>query len=74
MRLRDYVNQRLDEGEDHSTLEGLQNNIRCDLVDALKIVPAEDWNAEISKRQKESDAETLIWLEGRSDPSYVIQL
>ena len=73
MRLRDYVNDRLDEGENRAVIEGLQNNVRCNLVDAVNAVPSEDWNAEIRTRQKESDGQTLIWLEGRSEPSYSIQ-
>ena len=73
MILRDYVNERLDEGETNAIIEGLQNNVRSSLDDALNHVPAEDWHAEISRRQKESDGQTLIWLEGRSDPSYSIQ-
>jgi hypothetical protein len=28
MRLRDYVNDRLDEGETNAVIEGLQNNVR----------------------------------------------
>jgi hypothetical protein len=39
----------------------------------LNNVPPADWDAEISSRQKASDGQTLIWLAGRSDPSYVIQ-
>lgn len=73
MILRDYVNERLDEDELHATIEGLQNDVRCDLVDAIKYVPKEDWHAEISNRQKESDGQTLIWLADRADPSYSIQ-
>ena len=41
MRLRDYVNERLDEGESNATIEGLQNNVRCNLVDAVNIVPSD---------------------------------
>jgi hypothetical protein len=73
MRLADYVNERLDEGEANAVIEGLQNNVRSNLTDALKNVPDEDWHAEISNRQKESDGQTLIWLVGRSEPSYSIQ-
>ena len=73
MILRDYVNERLDEGEANAVILGLQNNVNSSLTDALKNVPAEDWNAEISNRQSESDGQTLIWLAGRSDPSYSIQ-
>ena len=73
MRLREYVNERLDEGEANAMIEGLQNNVRSSLTDALKLVPPEDWHAEISDRRKESDGQTLIWLEGRSEPSYSIQ-
>lgn len=74
MRLGEYVNERLDEGGSNTIIEGLQNNVRCNLVDAINNVPKEDWDAEISNRQKESEGETLIWLEGRSEPSYVIQV
>lgn len=74
MRLGDYILQRfLDEGEEHATLEGLQNNIRCDLIDAVKTVPTEDWDAEIRIRQKVSDGQTLIWLDESSEPNYSIQ-
>ena len=73
MILRDYVNERLDEGEVNAVIEGLQNNVRSSLADALNHIPREDWHAEISDRQKESDGQTLIWLAGRSDPSYSIQ-
>ena len=73
MLLRDYVNERLDSGEASAVIEGLQNNVRSTLDDALKNIPPEDWHAEISNRQKESDGQTLIWLAGRSDPSYSIQ-
>jgi hypothetical protein len=73
MLLREYVNQRLDEGEANAMIEGLQNDVRSSLDDALKYVPPEDWHAEISRRQKEADGQTLIWLAGRSDPSYSIQ-
>ena len=73
MLLRDYINERLDEGETATVIEGLQNDVRSTLVDALKVVPTEDWHAEISTRQKEADGQTLIWLAGRSDPSYSIQ-
>lgn len=74
MTLREYVDQRLNEHEGtDAVIEGLQNGVKCDLTDALKQVPEKDWNAQISKRQKEHEGETLIWLEGRSEPSYVIQ-
>jgi hypothetical protein len=73
MLLKEYVNERLDEGETNSVIEGLQNDVRSTLDDALNRVPPEDWHAEISNRQKESDGQTLIWLAGRSDPSYSIQ-
>ena len=73
MLIRDYVNERLDSGEASAVIEGLQNNVRSTLDDALKNIPPEDWHAEISNRQKESDGQTLIWLAGRSDPSYSIQ-
>lgn len=73
MLLKDYVNERLDEGETNAVIEGLQNNVRSNLDQALNHVPPEDWDAEISNRQKASDGQTLIWLAGRSDPSYVIQ-
>jgi hypothetical protein len=73
MLLKEYVNERLDEGETNAVIEGLQNNVRSNLDDALNHVPPEDWHAEISNRQKESDGQTLIWLAGRSEPSYSIQ-
>jgi hypothetical protein len=73
MLLKEYVNERLDEGETNAVIEGLQNDVRSTLDDALNHVPPEDWHAEISNRQKESDGQTLIWLAGRSDPSYSIQ-
>jgi hypothetical protein len=73
MRLSDYVNERLDEGEANAVIEGLQNNVRSSLTQALNAVPAEDWHAEISNRQKEADGQTLIWLAGHSEPSYSIQ-
>jgi len=73
MLFRDYVQQRLDQGDNNAALEGLQNNIICNLADAVRNVPAEDWSAEISNRQKEADGQVLIWLEGRSEPSYSIQ-
>ena len=73
MLLRDYVNECLDEGETNAVIEGLQNDVRSNLDQALNHVPSEDWLAEISSRQKESDGQTLIWLAGRSDPSYSIQ-
>jgi len=73
MILKDYVNERLDEGEANAVIEGLQNNVRSNLSDAVNNVPPEDWQAQISNRQKESDGQTLIWLAGRSDPSYSVQ-
>lgn len=73
MILRDYVNDRLDDGDTGAVIEGLQNNVRSSLADALNNVPREDWHAEISNRQKETDGQTLIWLAGNSDPSYSIQ-
>jgi hypothetical protein len=73
MQLREYANERLDEDGSNAIIEGLQNTVRCNLADAINNVPEEDWNAEISNRQKESEGLTLIWLEGRSDPSYAIQ-
>lgn len=73
MILRDYVNERLDAGENTAVIEGLQNTVRCNLPDAVNNVPREDWETEISNRQKEADGQTLIWLEGRSEPSYSIQ-
>ena len=73
MILKDYVNERLDRGEVGAMIEGLQNTVRSTLDDALKYVPQEDWHAEISRRQKESDGQTLIWLADNSDPSYSIQ-
>ena len=73
MLLRDYVNECLDEVETNAVIEGLQNDVRSNLDPALNHVPSEDWLAEISSRQKESDGQTLIWLAGRSDPSYSIQ-
>jgi hypothetical protein len=74
MTLREYVDQRLNEHEGtNAVIEGLQNGVKCDLTDALKHIPEEDWNAQISRREKEHEGETLIWLQGRSEPSYVIQ-
>jgi len=73
MILQDYVNERLDEGETNAVILGLQNDVNSSLADALNHVPDEDWHAEITNRQKESDGQTLIWLAGRSDPSYSIQ-
>lgn len=74
MILRDYVNERLDEGESTNTvIEGLQNNVRCNLTDAINYVPSEDWESEISRREKETNGQTLVWLVGRSEPSYSIQ-
>ena len=73
MLLKEYVNDRLDEGETNAVIEGLQNDVRANLDDALNHIPPEDWHAEITNRQKESHGQTLIWLAGRSDPSYSIQ-
>ena len=73
MIMRDYVNERLDEGEGNAVILGLQNDVQSNLTDAVNNVPEEDWHAEITRRQKESDGQTLIWLAGRSDPSYSIQ-
>ncbi len=73
MRLRDYVDQRLDQGDDHATIEGLQRSLMCDLVDAINTVPKEDWEAEIKERQKASDGQVLIWLGDQTEPSYSIQ-
>jgi hypothetical protein len=73
MLLREYVEERLDEGETNAVIEGLRNNVRASLADAVNNVPPEDWHAEITRRQKEGDGETLIWLAGQSEPSYVIQ-
>jgi hypothetical protein len=73
MILQDYVNERLDEGETNTVIMGLQNNVNCNLTDALNNVPSEDWHAEISRRQKETNGQTLIWLSGHSDPDYSIQ-
>ncbi len=74
MRLRDYVNERLDEGEGQATIESLRGNMQCNLTDAINNVPEADWNAEIKNRQKESDGQTLIWLENQDDSSYSIQV
>ena len=73
MKLGEYITDRLDEGENQTMIEGLQNNIRYNLVDTVGNIPREDWEAEISNRQKLSNGQTLIWLEGRSEPSYSIQ-
>jgi hypothetical protein len=73
MLLRDYVNERLDEGEANAVIEGLSNDVRSNLDQAVNNVPPEDWEAEISNRQKETNGQTLIWLAGRSEPSYSIQ-
>ena len=73
MLLRDYVNERLDAGETNTVIEGLQNNVRSTLAEAVINIPPEDWHAEISNKQKEADGQTLIWLADRSDPSYSIQ-
>lgn len=73
MKLGEYITERLDEGENQTMIEGLQNNLRYNLVDAVGNIPREDWEAEMSNRQKVADGQTLIWLEGRSEPSYSIQ-
>ncbi len=73
MLLREYVDDRLNDNETTAVIEGLQNNVRSNLDDALNNIPPEDWNAEITNRQKESDGQTLIWLAGNSEPSYSIQ-
>lgn len=73
MLLRDYVNERLDAGETNTIIQGLQNNVRSSLGDALNNVPSEDWLADISSRRKETNGQTLIWLAGRADPDYSIQ-
>ena len=73
MLLREYVDDRLSDNETNATIEGLQNNVRSNLNDALNNVPPTDWNAEITNRQKEADGQTLIWLAGNSEPSYSIQ-
>lgn len=73
MQLREYVSERMNDDGSNGVLEGLQNSVHCNLVDAINNVPEEDWNAEISRRQSESEGETLIWLAGQSDPSYAIQ-
>lgn len=74
MKFSEYITERLDAGENQATIEGLQNNVRCNLIDAVQNLPREDWDAEISNRQKETEGQTLIWLAGRSDPSYSIQI
>ncbi len=73
MRLRDYINERLDEGEGQATIESLRNSTQFALTDAINNIPEADWNAEIKNRQKESDGQTLIWLENQDNPSYSIQ-
>lgn len=73
MTLKDYVNERLDESGTDTIIEGLQNNVRCTLPEAVNHIPEEDWRAEISQRTKETNGQTLVWLVGRSDPSYSIQ-
>lgn len=73
MRLRDYVDDRLDQGEGEAIILGLQRTMQCNLTQAINNVPEEDWNAEIKDKQKESDGQTLIWLEGQDNPSYSIQ-
>ncbi len=74
MRLRDYVNERLDQGDGQAVIEGLQRTMQSNLTDAINNVPKEDWEAEITNRQKESDGQTLIWLANQTDPSYSIQV
>lgn len=72
--MREYVDQRLNEHEGtNAAIEGLQNGVKCNLADALRVVPEQDWNAQISRRQRESEGKRLIWLEERSEPSYVTQ-
>jgi hypothetical protein len=73
MLFRDYIQQRLDQGETNAVIEGLQNNITSNLADAVRTVPPEDWDAEVTNRQKEADGQTLIWLADRPDPAYTIQ-
>lgn len=73
MTLEEYVNQRLDDGGANTMIVGLQNNVRCNLPNAVNNVPEEDWKAEITSRQSESEGERLIWLAGRSEPVYIIQ-
>lgn len=73
MRLRDYVDDRLTQGDNNAIIEGLQRTLQCNLNDAINNVPKEDWEAEIQNRQKESDGQVLIWLAGQSEPSYSIQ-
>ncbi len=73
MKLRDYVNERLDHGDGQAVIESLKAPMQCDLTDAINNVPEADWHAEIKNRQKESDGQTLIWLENQDDPSYSIQ-
>jgi len=73
MRLRDYVDDRLAQGENNAMIEGLQRTLQCNLNDAINNVPKEDWEAEIQDRQSESDGQVLIWLAGQSEPSYSIQ-
>ena len=73
MLLRDYIQQRLDEGETNAVIEGLQNNITSNLADAVRTLPPADWDAEVTNRQKEADGQTLIWLANQLDPSYTIQ-
>ncbi len=74
MTLRDYVNERLDQGDGQTAvIEGLQRTMQCALTDAINNVPKEDWEAEIKQRQKESDGQILIWLENQDEPSYSIQ-
>ncbi len=73
MRLRDYVNERLDQGDGQAVIESLQRTMQSNLTDAINNVPDEDWNAEITNRQKETDGQTLIWLANQNDPSYSIQ-
>lgn len=62
MLLKEYVNDRLTSGDMSAVIEDLTNNVRSNLDGALNHVPTEDWNAEITRRQKESDGQMLIWL------------
>ena len=74
MKLSEYITERLDGGEDNeTTVEGLKNNIRCGLLQAVTMLPRDDWNTEIRDRRKEADGQTLVWLADQADPSYSIQ-
>ena len=44
MQLKEYVNERLDEGETNAVILGLQNNVSSSLSDALNNIPSEDWH------------------------------